>query len=197
MYPESTVESQDQPAQIANPRSTGAEHTTDPTCLERTYMVLREQGLATPDELRRLAAVGQEPLLQDRQQDPLELLVSIRISDSEQRPAEIERMGRAMSQMMERPLVLVPFANRLPTPTAFYDTYPTIYGLCQELMTPVVFAEESEVIGIASINPVALMLLEDHVTRTLSEITGTRPIVTQLLAAHEVWESICRKQLEK
>ncbi len=196
MHPETTVESQDHAAQIATSRSNGAGRTSDPTCLERTYMVLREQGLATPDELRRLAAVGQEPLQVDRQQDPLELLVNIRISDLEHRPMEIERMGRAMSQMLERPLVLVPFANRLPTPTAFYDTYPTLFRLCQALMTPVVFAEESEVVGITSINPVALLLMEDHITRAMSEITGTRPIVTCLLAAQDVWESICKKQLE-
>ena len=159
-------------------------------------MVLREQGLATPDELRRLAAIGQEPLQGDRQQDPLEILVGVRIADEEQRPMEIERMGRAMSQMLDNPLVLVPFANRLPTPTAFYDTYPTIYQLCQSLMTPVVFAEESEVVGIASINPVGLLLMEEHITQSLSEITGTRPIVSRLLVDHEVWESICRKQLE-
>lgn len=197
MYPESIVESQDQPARIAMPRSTGAERMSDPTCLERTYLVLREQGLATPDELRHLAAIGQESSQLDRQQDPLEILVDVRISDPEQRPMEIERMGRAMSQMLERPLVLVPFANRLPTPTSFYETYPTLYGLCQSLMTPVVFAEESEVVGIASINPVALLLMEEQITRTLSEVTGTRPIVTRLLASHDVWESICRKQLNR
>lgn len=197
MHPETTVESQAPPVRVESPlRPTGADWRADPTCLERTYMLLREHGLATPEELRRLAEVGQQPRAGDRQKDPLEILVDLRVSDEDKRPGEIERMGRAISQMIETPLVLVPFANRLPTPTSFYDTYPTIFELCQALMTPVIFAEESEVVGIASINPVALLLMEEHVLQNMSEVTGTRPMVTQLLATHEVWDSICRKQLE-
>ncbi len=169
---------------------------TDPTCLERTYMVLREQGLATPDELRRLASVGQEPRGEDRQMDPLELLVSFRFSDDDQQATEIERMGRAIGQMLGQSLVLVPFANRFPTPTAFFDTFPSLHAVCHDTMTAIVFAEECEVVGIASINPVALMILEEHLSQCMNEITGTNPIVTRMLAPHDVWESICRKQLE-
>lgn len=196
MYPESTVESQVQSAEIATPRSTGAELMTDPTCLEHTYMVLREHGLATPDELRQLAEIGQDPLEGDRQLDPLELLVNLRVSDVEERPAEIERMGRAVAEMLGDPLVLIPFAHRLPTPTAFYDTFPALFGMCQDSMIAVIFAEESEVVGIASINPVPLTLMEEHISRTMSEVTGTKPIVTRMLVPYDAWESLCRKQLE-
>lgn len=158
-------------------------------------MMLRDQSLATPDELRELAARGQQPRNVDRQLDPLELLVAIRVDDPDLRPPEIERMSRAMTQVSGLPLVLVPFGNRLPTPSAFYDSHGGILVECQRMMTPILYAEESEVIGLGSINPVSLRLAAEVISSNLSEITGTKPIISQLLLHHEGWVSLCNKQL--
>ena len=48
---------------------------------------------------------------------------------------------------------------------------------------------------LGSINPVSLKLAAEVVSSSLSEITGTKPIVSQLLLPHEGWISLCNKQL--
>jgi hypothetical protein len=179
----------------ATPRSRGVIPITDRACLEQLYMVLRDQGLATPDELTQLADRGQQSGDGERQLDPLEILVEIRVSEPDARLAEVERMSRAIAQMLGLPLVLAPFASRLPTPSAFYESHGGILSECQRMMTPVLYAEESEVIGLGSINPVSLRLAAEVVSSSLSEITGTKPIVSQLLLPHEGWISLCNKQL--
>ena len=80
--------------------------------------------------------------------------------------------------------------------SAFYDVNKGILEDCKRLMTPVLYAEEAEVIGIGSISPVALNLAARHIVQTLGERTGSTPIVSKLLLHHEGWLSLCQKQFE-
>jgi hypothetical protein len=62
------------------------------------------------------------------------------------------------------------------------------------MMTPVLYAEESEVIGVGSINPVALRIAAQVIMRTLGERTGTTPIVSRIQLHHDGWMSLCQQQ---
>jgi hypothetical protein len=167
---------------------------TDPICLDQTSRILEEHGLATPDELRQLRAHGLAPLQGPRPWDPLEFLAALRVRDPDARPVEVERLGRSLSQAIGQQLALVPFASRMPTPSGFYDVNKEILKECRRLMTPVLYAEEAEVIGIGSINPVALRLTSEHIMHILSERTGSRPIVSRMILHHDGWISLCQKQ---
>ena len=169
---------------------------TDPLCLEHTSKHLEETNLATADELGQLRGHGAAPLRGPRPWDPLEFLAALRVRDPDARPVEVERLGRALAQSMGQQLALIPFANRMPTPSAFYDVNPGLMEHCQQMMTPVLYAEESEVIGIGSINPVALRLTAQHIGDVLGERTGSRPIISRLLLHHDGWISLCQKQFE-
>ena len=61
-------------------------------------------------------------------------------------------------------------------------------------MTPILYAEELDVIGVASINPVALGIAAQIIMRTLGEKTGTTPIVSRILLHHDGWMSLCQQQ---
>lgn len=167
---------------------------TDPTCLEHTSNLLEESGLATSDELRQLRAHGSAPLRGPRPWDPLEFLAALRVRDPDARPVEVERLGRALAQVMGQTLALIPFGSRLPTPSGFYDVNEGVLGDCQRLMTPVLYAEEVEVIGIGSINPVSLRLTSERIIDSLSARTGTKPIVSRMLMHHDGWIALCQKQ---
>ena len=95
---------------------------------------------------------------------------------------------------MGQPLALVPFASRMPTPSVFYDLNEGLLGECRRLMTPVLYAEELEVIGIGSINPTALGIAAQIIRHALTEKTGTTPIVSRILLHHEGWMSLCQQQ---
>ena len=172
----------------------GAPAATDPTCLDQTTKLLQERGLATPAELHQLREHGLAPLQGPRPWDPLEFLAALRVSDPDARPLEVEQLGRTLSQAMGQQLALVPFASRMPTPSAFYDLHENLLAECRRLMTPILYAEESEVIGVASINPVALGIAAEIIMRTLGEKTGTTPIVSRILLHHDGWMSLCQQQ---
>ena len=176
------------------PSAGGAPPATDPACLDQTSSTLEQHGLATPDELQQLYEHGLAPLRGPRPWDPLEFLAALRVRDPDARPVEVERIGRALSQAMGQQLALVPFANRFPLPSTFYENNGKVMSDCERLMTPVLYAEEMEVVGIGSINPVALRQMENILTDALSAQTGAKPIVTKVLMHHEGWISLCQKQ---
>ena len=167
---------------------------TDPECLSQTCRVLDDHALATPAELKELAHHGHGPLQGPRPWDPLEFLAALRTRDRDARAQEVERLGRSLSQSLGQPLTLVPFASKMPTPSAFYDVNDSLLLECRKLMTPVLFAEESEVIGIGSINPVALRLSARTVMQFIADKTGTTPVVSTVLLHHEGWISLCQQQ---
>lgn len=177
---------------VAKKRS--APPATDPICLDQTCKLLEDHGLATPDELRQLKDHGLAPLRGPRPWDPLEFLAALRVRDPDTRPVEVERLGRALSQVMGQQLALIPFASRLPTPAAFYEVNDRVSIDCERLMTPVLYAEESEVIGIGSINPVSLRIASQLIIDSLSERIGTNPVVSRMLLHHDGWISLCHKQ---
>jgi hypothetical protein len=164
------------------------------TCLEHTCSLLLNFKLATEDELRDVVARGQSPRGGKRPVDPLEFLASARVSDMDQLAAELETLGRRIAQGLEERLVLVPFAHRLPTPSAFYQSHQSIREECQRILTPVLFNEETEVIGLGSINPVALELGARIIRSNLGKLTGTQPIISKVLLSHDSWVSLCEKQ---
>lgn len=177
---------------VANQRS--APPATDPICLDQTSKLLEDHGLATPDELRTLKDHGLAPLRGPRPWDPLEFLAAMRVRDPAARSVEVERLGRALSQIMGQQLTLIPFASRMPTPAAFYEVNDELSTDCERLMTPVLYAEESEVIGIGSINPVSLRIASQLIIHSLSERIGTNPVVSRMLLHHHGWISLCHKQ---
>lgn len=176
------------------PSSVSSPLATDPGCLGQTCALLEEHGLATPAELKRLRHHGHGQLKGPRPWDPLEFLAALRIREPEARALEVERLGRSLSHSLGQPLALIPFASRMQTPSVFYDMNEALLADCRKLMTPVLYAEESEVIGIGSINPAALQISNRTIMQFIADKTGTTPIVSSVLLHHEGWISLCQQQ---
>lgn len=176
------------------PSSVSSPLATDPGCLGQTCALLEEHGLATPAELKELRHHGHGPLKGPRPWDSLEFLAALRIREPEARALEVERLGRSLSHSLGQPLALIPFASRMQTPSVFYDMNEALLADCRKLMTPVLYAEESEVIGIGSINPAALQISTRTIMQFIADKTGTTPIVSSVLLHHEGWISLCQQQ---
>jgi len=176
------------------PSSVSLPLATDPGCLGQTCALLEEHGLATPAELKELRHHGHGPLKGPRPWDPLEFLAALRIREPEARALEVERIGRSLSHSLGQPLALIPFASRMQTPSVFYDMNEALLADCRKLMTPVLYAEESEVIGIGAINPAALQISTRTIMQFIADKTGTTPIVSSVLLHHEGWISLCQQQ---
>ena len=164
------------------------------TCLEHTCSLLLNFQMATEEEVQTMAARGQMPRGEKRPVDPLEFLASARVDDMDKLSGELESIGRRVARGLDEALVLVPFAHRLPTPSAFYQSHQAIREECQSILTPVLFNEETEVIGLGSINPVSLELGARMIRANLGKLTGTQPIISKVLLSHDSWVSLCEKQ---
>jgi hypothetical protein len=88
---------------------------------------------------------------------------------------------------------LIPFAGKLIVPTAFYDSFEQIRKISRILLAPVIFAEDTDAIGVASVNPVAASMMAEEIRTEVYKQTGIRPFITLARLDYESWTFITRK----
>lgn len=165
-------------------------------CYVRTADALSSAGAASgSDILKALASVreGQgrgEPL------DFLETLARVLGHDEERIGPVILSLGDAVASTMNPFSPTIPFASKLIAPSAFYDSFDTIHKLGKSLLTPVVFAEDTDAIGTASINPIAAQMLGEEIHLSVAKRFGIRPFITVARMEYEAWAFLCRKHFE-
>ncbi|MCF7676146.1 MAG: hypothetical protein K9N23_16300 [Akkermansiaceae bacterium] len=91
---------------------------------------------------------------------------------------------------------LVPFAGKLIAPSAFYESFEHLHTLARALLTPVIFAEDTDSIGVASLNPIAANLLSTAIQDSVGRRFGIRPFLTIVRLDYESWTFLCRKHFE-
>ena len=84
------------------------------------------------------------------------------------------QMARSLPEVPSR----VPFASELIPPNGFYDKQPEIKQLCKLMMVPVAFAEDMDVIGLATINPYFADALGNHIKEEFEREGGIQPIIS-------------------
>ncbi len=91
---------------------------------------------------------------------------------------------------------LVPFAGKLIAPSAFYESFDQMHKLARLLLCPVIYAEDTDAIGTASINPFAAAILAEEIQTTVFKRFGIRPFVTIARLDYESWAFLTRKHFE-
>ena len=91
---------------------------------------------------------------------------------------------------------LVPFAGKLIAPSAFYDSFDQLHRLARVLLSPVIYAEDTDSIGTASANPVAAAILSEEIQSVVFKRFGIRPFVTVARLDYESWTFLTRKHFE-
>ncbi len=71
-----------------------------------------------------------------------------------------------------------------------------MHELGKALLTPVVYAEDTDAIGTASINPIAAQMLGDEIHLVVGKRFGIRPFITAARMEYESWAFLCRKHFE-
>jgi len=166
------------------------------TCLEQTAASLHEARAASAVELSHAIATARESHAKDKPADLLEVLARI------QGHAE-EHLGRAMLELGNKVAAtlviyqpLIPFGGKLIAPSAFYDSFEQIHKIARVLLAPVIYAEDTDAIGTASINPVAAAILAEEIRTTVFKRFGIRPFVTACRLDYESWTFLARKHFE-
>lgn len=114
-----------------------------------------------------------------------------------------EHLGTASLAIAEKiapglnpPPPLIPFAGKLIAPSAFYESFDHLHHLARALLSPVIFAEDTDSIGVAALNPFAAAIFASAIQDSVFRRVGIRPFLTVVRLDYESWTFLCRKHFE-
>lgn len=165
-------------------------------CLTQTAAALRATNAVSADVLNH-AVVTVRQLHQAGQ--PAELLEQLTVRGETDFAAlgdAIRSLGNQIASTLGVGQPVIPFADQLIAPSAFYDSFERLHQLGRILITPVIYAENPEAIGIGSINPVASLLLAAEVRDMVYQRFGIHPFVTVARLPYDSWIALARKHFQ-
>lgn len=127
----------------------------------------------------------------------LPTMAELRQVEDDAKQVTIERWARAMSPFVKKRFPLIPFANRLLATTSIYEKHPEIREWAEISRCPLIFAEDSDVLGFGMINPVAGLAIAEKVDAFFRERDETVPFISLFLITHSSWNFICERQFGK
>lgn len=127
----------------------------------------------------------------------LPVMAELRQIDETSKGIVIEKWARAMSPILKKRFPLIPFANRLLATTTIYEKYPELKEWAETSCCPLIFAEDSDVLGFGMLNPVAGVELAQKVEAFFREKEKVVPFVSLFLIPLKSWEFICERQFGK
>jgi hypothetical protein len=165
-------------------------------CLQQTAAAMHDTRAATDPEINQGIAKAREFHAAGKPMDLLEVMARVQGHDEEfLGKAILELANRIASTVMPYP-PLVPFGGKLIAPSVFYDSFDQLHKIARILLTPVIYAEDTDSIGVASVNPIATAILADEIRSTVYKRFGIRPFVTIARLDYESWTFLSRKHFE-
>lgn len=165
-------------------------------CFVRTAEALSKSGSAMDNDIFKALAKVREGYARNEPMDLLETLARVQGHDEEHISPVIVSLSDAVSSTLSPAPPSIPFASKLIAPSAFYDSFDALHELGKSLLTPVVYAEDTDAIGTASINPIAAAMLGDEIHYVVGKRFGIRPFITTARMEYESWAFLCRKHFE-
>jgi hypothetical protein len=186
-----------QEATEAVPRSAqGADGDIVDECFVRTAEALKSTGAASESDILKALNSVREAQTRGEPMDLIETLARILGHDEERIGTAIMDLSDAVASTMNPVPPTISFASKLIAPSAFYDSFDAIHKLGKLMLTPVVYAEDTDAIGTASINPIAAHMLGEEIHATVGKRFGIRPFITVARMEYESWAFLCRKHFE-
>ena len=165
-------------------------------CLQLTSAALHESRSATDSQISHGMAAAREAHAVGRPTDLIEVIARVQGHDEEHLGPAVLDLGNKVATTLNPYAPLVPFAGKLIAPSAFYDSFEHIHRLARVLLCPVIYAEDTDAIGTASVNPIAAAILSDEIASVVYKRFGIRPFVSISRLDYESWTFLTRKHFE-
>jgi hypothetical protein len=165
-------------------------------CLQRTAAALHECRAATPAEISQGVGTARESHAESKPAELLEIIARIQGHGEEHLSPAILELGNKVALTLLPYAPLISFAGKLIAPSAFYDAFEHVHRTARALLSPVIYAEDTDSVGTASVNPVASALLADEIRTNVFKRFGIRPFVTIARLDYESWTFLSRKHFE-
>jgi hypothetical protein len=128
--------------------------------------------------------------------DLLEVIARVQGHGEEHLGPAVLALGDRVASTQVPYAPLIPFAGKLIAPSAFYEAFDRIHQVARAVLSPVVYAEDSDAIGTASANPIASAILSEEIRNIVYKRLGIRPFVTIARLDYESWTFLTRKHFE-
>lgn len=165
-------------------------------CAIKTAILLHETLSATEDELQQTLEIVRDTHASGKPCEFIEMLARIQGHAEEHLGPVILNLSNRMAIAMQPYTPVIPFAGKLIAPTTFYESYEQLHVLAKLLLSPVLYAEDTDAIGIGSINPLAANLLGENITAAVHRRLGIRPFACSIRLDYETWSFLTRKHFE-
>jgi len=162
-------------------------------CLSLTADALLASQAASKVEVSHAIAAAREIMASDRPADLIDQVARAQGFQEEQLPGVILTLAEAVASTLSPQPPLLPFIGKLIAPSSFYESFDQIHKLARLLMCPVIYAEDTDAIGTASINPIASQLIAEEILNAVDRRFGIRPFVSAVRMDYESWTFLCRK----
>lgn len=163
------------------------------SCLEKTGQALIAVKAASPSELADAVELCRKSKSENRPIDLLEAIAKVQGRNESQIGETVNALAEKIAITLNTVPPLIPFAAKLITPTGFYESFNRIHRIATEILVPVIFVEDTDAIGVASVNPVAAEMLAQTIQDAVSRRFGIRPFMTTVRIDHESWSFLTRK----
>lgn len=183
------------PAKTVSPPKKGKGDIVE-LCLVRSAEALSKTGVAGDTEIFKALSQVREGLEKGPPMDLLETLARVVGTDEERLGSKVLEFSDAIAMTLNPIPPTVPFASKLIAPSSFYDSFDAMHQLGRALLTPVLYAEDTDAIGIGSINPIAAAILAEEIHEVVAKRFGIRPFMTIARMEYESWAFLCRKHFE-
>ncbi|NWK54873.1 hypothetical protein HW115_04585 [Verrucomicrobiaceae bacterium N1E253] len=161
--------------------------------LMQTLTMLQQFDLADPEACTQITAKVHAKWSQGLGADPIDCLTRMRAAEGAMLDSMVEMASMKLARSLPEVPARVPFASRLIPPNGFYDKLPEIHRLCKLMMVPVAFAEDFDVIGLASINPYFADSLAAEIKEQFKKEGGIQPIISIVRLDRISWMKMCEK----
>ncbi|HEX5790819.1 MAG TPA: hypothetical protein VFY13_06675 [Luteolibacter sp.] len=165
-------------------------------CIEQTAAAVHASRAATPTELNQAISMVRKFHNDNKPADLIEVLARVQ-------GHEEEHVGKAIVELADKIAItispappMIPFASKLIAPSAFYESFDRIHAIARVLLSPIIYAEDTDAIGTASINPVASALLAEETRQAVHKRFGIKPFMTVARIDYEAWSFLTRKHFE-
>ena len=165
-------------------------------CLEQTAAAIHESRAATPAELAMAMGSARDFHNDNKPADLIEVLARVQGHEEEHMSSALMDLADKISSTISPPTLLIPFGGKLMAPSAFYESFDRIHEIARVLLSPVLYAEDTDAVATASINPVASKILSEEIANSVHKRFGIRPFVTVARLTYEDWTFLTRKHFE-
>ena len=163
-------------------------------CASRTLNALESRGHLQSHERQHIESLHLTALGEGKPCEVFETITRLSTVAPREIPDFIAGLGLAVAKTLRERVPLMPNLNRMSAPASFFTTFPDLAAAARNLLVPVLYSEDNEVIGLGSVNPIPALQMAVLVVRDVSVETGITPFTSVVRLDYDTWRTLLDKQ---